>query len=322
MRLPNGSTATKFPWSRSVDGRMQAEVPFVSALVNGRGRYQLHDGTWSPANFTVYAAETNKSLCIRVVAAMMEKDFRLAVDGHEITVFASDGQYVQPYKTDYLIIHQGETMDISITALPGVETAGKNFYMYVKTLEDHSDAGVRLNNRGWAILRYAGAPDEDPEPMPSRCTTEAPCKVLNCPFQLYPEGYNLTCFALDVLRSYEDVPVPATEAFEEHFLNFEFSPLGVNRIRFVNPQAPPMTQPEDANLVPCDEKCAELEGGCQCTQVLTIPFNRTVRLVLTNMGPHAYGYVRCWLFGCWLFGCWLCGCWLFGCLVVWLLVVG
>ena len=58
------------------------EVPFVSALINGRGRYQLPDGSWSQANLTVYEVEPGNTYCFRVVATMMEKNMMLSFDQH------------------------------------------------------------------------------------------------------------------------------------------------------------------------------------------------------------------------------------------------
>jgi hypothetical protein len=81
----------------------------------------------------------------------------------------------------------------------------------------------------------------------------------------------------------------AQEQFEEHFLNWEFYPLGVNHKRFVMPSSPLLTQFDDANPAPCDPDCAYTPGGCNCTHYLSIPFNHTVQLVLTNYGPSAFG---------------------------------
>ncbi len=47
----------------------------------------------------------------------------------------------------------------------------------------------------------------------------------------------------------------AQPAFEEIFLNLEFYPLGINRKRFKTPAAPLQTQFDEADIVPCDDRC-------------------------------------------------------------------
>lgn len=75
--FPNGRDQKPSAWERMVDGRMAAEVPWVSGLINGAGRYQLSDGSWSPVNLTSFAATPGKTHCFRIVGAMMEKNFRM-----------------------------------------------------------------------------------------------------------------------------------------------------------------------------------------------------------------------------------------------------
>ena len=40
--------------------------------------------------------------------------------------------------------------------------------------------------------------------------------------------------------------------------------------------------------MPCSDDCAMTSSGCWCTNILSIPFNQTVQLVITNMGQLAF----------------------------------
>jgi hypothetical protein len=90
-------------------------------------------------------------------------------------VFASDGHDVDAFTTDILVIHQGETFDIALTTSP--ELAGQNFFVRVRTTEYYSVAETGINHQGWALLRYAGAPEVDPEPVAAPYNCLGWCRV-------------------------------------------------------------------------------------------------------------------------------------------------
>ena len=140
------------------------------------------------------------------------------------------------------------------------------------------------------------------------CSTadNGPCTVLNCPFKMYPPANNTRCVPIDAMRNLNDSDIVPNfggvrccslssvlslcckrswicflctqDQFDEYFLNFEFYPLGINRRRFVMPSSPLLTQYDDANPSQCEDSCAFEPMGCNCTNILTIPFNHTVQV--------------------------------------------
>eukprot|EP00923_Selenidium_pygospionis_P053642 GHVN01093217.1.p1 GENE.GHVN01093217.1~~GHVN01093217.1.p1 ORF type:complete len:461 (-),score=30.59 GHVN01093217.1:27-1235(-) len=71
--------------------------------------------------------------------------------------------------------------------------------------------------------------------------------------------------------------------FDEHFVTFNFAGgSSVNGKRFVDPTVP-LFQPYADHIVSCeDTDCTE---GCNCTQILDLPFNRTIQMIIANIQP-------------------------------------
>lgn len=149
-----------------------------------------------------------------------------------------------------------------------------------------------------AILHYEGA-DKTTEPVTQKkkCTNEDPCNVLNCPFKFYPNRKipNTNCILISELRSIDardDVP-RFTEDSKEHFLNFAFpqqsgeTPGSVNGRKFENPGIYSLDHFNPESNYECrEDKCGK-EKICYCRHELVLPYNKTVQIVITNMGAGA-----------------------------------
>eukprot|EP00005_Dracoamoeba_jomungandri_P002801 CAMPEP_0174251510 /NCGR_PEP_ID=MMETSP0439-20130205/1305_1 /TAXON_ID=0 /ORGANISM="Stereomyxa ramosa, Strain Chinc5" /LENGTH=624 /DNA_ID=CAMNT_0015331841 /DNA_START=93 /DNA_END=1967 /DNA_ORIENTATION=- len=285
---PNGPQQPPTNWTHSVDGKIVGEIPFNSALINGRGRFydKDHPEGVIPIPFTVYNVEDNKRYCFRAIGANMEKALMISVDGHILTVFASDGSEVDPFQADNLVVHPGETFDFMINADQS-EGSG-NFWIRAKTME------VEEANSGFAVLHYPRGPNPNvtmPTTTPRKCTSDSPCTILNCPFPAYPQGENKNCVHIDALRNADKnqtVPNYPKPNFDEFFLNFVFEPLGVNRRAFITPSSPLLTQFSNESIVQCNATRCDY-NTCSCTHYLTIPYNHTIQYVFTNIGPHGAG---------------------------------
>ena len=175
------------------------------------------------------------------------------------------------------------------------------------------------NHTAWGVLRYPGAALADPTSSPRDCTADTRCKVFNCPFpSFHPSDYT-DCIIVDQARDADasstaiaagaqevegegggaagDVAasgaagasdLPMALPMIEKFLNFGFEP-SINNRRFHYPEAPPLTQPpSQSRMLACDDAQCDVAAfpkePCECTHVLDLPFNRTVQLVLTNLG--------------------------------------
>jgi multicopper oxidase len=124
-----------------------ADVPFESALFNGLGRFP---GTRAPlANLRVKPGET---LRLRLMNASSTYQFRVQIDGHPLTVIASDGAPIVPITVDNLLFSPGERYDVLITA-----DRGQNSWIRAATL---------AGDEAHAILSYADSPKEEPAASP------------------------------------------------------------------------------------------------------------------------------------------------------------
>jgi FtsP/CotA-like multicopper oxidase with cupredoxin domain len=278
--FPNGPQGAQFVWGRDVSGKLASEIPMRAGLINGRGR-ALGDDINTGVNLTVYDVAPDEVHCFRVIAGQEGESLRLSVDQHELVAFASDGHDFDPVNVQSIILNAGETFDFAVKT---VASAG-NFWIRAQTLE------VAYNHSALAILRYAGAPQVDALSTSRSCTQSSRCTVLNCPFPAYPPSSFTDCLQMDQLRNADPNDVVPTDDVVEHFFKFAFEPA-INNRRFVDPSAPPLTQPEDADMVPCPDDCDTRvfpQQPCECTHFKSIPFNKTVQIVAMNLGIGAFG---------------------------------
>ena len=86
------------------------DIPFVSGLMNGKGRFP---GTSTPlAEVRIREGEV---LRLRLINGSSTYSLRFQIDGHPLTVIASDGQPLAPVTVDNLLVGIGERYDVLIT---------------------------------------------------------------------------------------------------------------------------------------------------------------------------------------------------------------
>jgi multicopper oxidase len=120
-----------------------ADVPFESALLNGFGRFP---GTRAP--LTALRVKPGETLRLRLINGSSTYQFRVQIDGHPLTVIATDGAPVVPITVDHLLFSPGERYDVLITA-----DRGQDSWIRAATL---------AGDEARAILRYADAPQTEP----------------------------------------------------------------------------------------------------------------------------------------------------------------
>ncbi|KAK3083782.1 hypothetical protein FSP39_003158 [Pinctada imbricata] len=207
--------------------------------------------------------------------------YRISVDDHDLLVIESDGYKIQPVVVESLIIHPGERFDFVIYATQPVD----NYWIRGETLE------VNRRTIAEAILRYKGAPTQNPTTSRKKCTANETCLVLNCPFSFYPKMKHINCMTFDKVKimTVLDQPPAATQGkFQEHFLNFafpgpDFAPDSINGIAFTFPGVSAISQP-DGITQPCSKSDCGEEKICFCTHSLDLNQGDTVQMVITNMG--------------------------------------
>ena len=144
-----------FKTTKTLDGGRFSGVPWVSALINGKGRYRNPDTSkfyvlfwhsivcferptvfypfllknWTfcfyfrfflldetiPAPLERFKVKPNQTYRFRVIQAGTIYPLRVSVDNHTLTVVASDGYDLAPVQCESFIINPGERFDFLLT---------------------------------------------------------------------------------------------------------------------------------------------------------------------------------------------------------------
>ncbi|XP_059140776.1 uncharacterized protein LOC131928705 [Physella acuta] len=263
--------------STSFDGGKFSMFKIHSVLVNGMGRFGD-----VKAPLAVFEVDPNTKYRFRVIGATNNYPLILSIDQHTLEVVASDGYPIHPQLVDSFIINPGERYDFVIKT---DQANLKNYWIRVQTLQKKATTG-------WAILRYRGAVNGEPDSRPRPCTTTDVCYVLNCPFSYYPSNENTICLNFDKIKSaaVNNPPGKNTEEkIEEIFLNFAFPgngyvvPGSVNGRSFQFPSVTALTDPQSVTSYCSDDQCGE-EKLCNCTYSINLEYNTTYQMVLLNKG--------------------------------------
>lgn len=211
------------------------------------------------------------------------------------------------------MIHPGERYDFLLKATATIN----DYWIHAETMEINQTTGPPYESLGHvaeAILHYkkdsdAINPDDnvpsttyqdikDSSPV-RECTQQEPCNAVNCPFENFHESYNITCINVRNLTLLE--PTPRRELPDpypkcpncRHFLNFHFEgekqTSSVNGRNFILPSFPPQTQYEDFqqrdNICSLTADCNPSTIDCSCVHVIKIPYDRTIQMVFSSIGP-------------------------------------
>ncbi|GAB0094395.1 Multicopper oxidase [Sergentomyia squamirostris] len=149
--------------------------PDLRMLFGGQERYTVNVVRNKRSNeaYETYMNET-KRIPLQVFNVMKGKRYRfrlinaeflncpmeVSIDNHTMIVIASDGSEIEPLEVDTLVTYAGERFDFVIHTKqkPG------NYWMRVKGLMDCDDRFTSAHQA--AILRYHGAPEEEPSECP------------------------------------------------------------------------------------------------------------------------------------------------------------
>ena len=299
--LPPGPTPIYYH-SVSPDITEIGNFPFWSALIHGRGRHC--SVPYERSSLTTYKVEKDQTYRFRLIHTGVAYALRYSIDGHKLTVMATDGYVVQPLEVDYIGIHSGERYDFLLTA----DQEEGNFWMKAETFEADrfNSPGVPYifhDHKAEGILHYSGSEEVGPLqynsiPSPTRnCTGENPCKMLNCPFGEFHPSYNITCISIDKLRLFSPTTpqeMPDQTPDVTYFMNLagfvgrEKPISSINDKHFRIPKFPLATQYErndEASFCDVNSEC-ERSGGCECTTVIDLPDNVTVRFVISTVGEE------------------------------------
>ena len=224
---------------------------------------------------------------------------RFSINDHKLRVMGTDGYLVEPVEVDYIAIHSGERYDFLLEAS---QTSG-DYWMKAETFgidrtSSESAPYEFFNYTAEAILHYSGLDkprSTEYQSIPHSPRDCSPCQMLNCPFGQFHPSYNIDCISVDTLRLVQATPsseMPDETPDVTHFLNLagftgRAKPKSsINDKLFRLPEYPLTTHYDKNNPASiCDiNSVCDIEAGCECTTILDIPYNVTVRLVISTVG--------------------------------------
>ena len=287
---------------RSTVGPDRAEIgniPYWSGLINGKGRHS--SVPYAQSRLAILEVIPGRTYRFRLLHTGVQYMYMFSIDGHKLTVMATDGYIVQPVEVDYIAIHNGERYDFLLEA----NNDGGNFWIVAETVEvDYSSSGppyASLNHTAEAILHYVGSEkptSKDYDRIPriqKRCTEQSPCMMLNCPVGALHSSYHIQCISVATLRLVSPTPpgdMPDEVPDVTYFLNMggfvaQEKPISsINDKNFAFPPSPLTTYHEN---IPTSAFCdvnfnCTVEKGCRCTTAMDFPYNRTIRVVMSSIG--------------------------------------
>lgn len=79
----------------------------------------------SKGETTQYKVKPNKTYLLRIINAAMNNDYYFRVGGHKITVVGADGNYLKPFRANFIAIVPGQTTDVLLITS---KTPGKYYF--------------------------------------------------------------------------------------------------------------------------------------------------------------------------------------------------
>jgi len=290
-------------------------------LVNGKGRNTMaqKEGLDSIAlPYEVVEVIPGQRHRLRFISGVaMNCPMIMSIDNHNFTIIATDGADTTPTIASSFTIYSGERFDIVLDANQEVD----NYWIRLNGLIDCKQNSVYQG----AILRYVGAPVEEPEEHLGYDTTYPPGIHVN-PLNSGSHDGVLTMADMESLvsaGSSQDLALlPLTDkqfylGFDFHKINnthlynpelypydkvsgdFQINTPQLNDISFRFPSSPPLSQPDDQVTFCRYEEDPPCNGDyCECTYLLEVDLGDTVEMILVDQGHigdenhpfHLHGY--------------------------------
>ena len=243
---------------------------------------------------TEYNVEPGKRVRFHAVNSGGRSAWDISVDNHKLFAVASDGWELVPTEVDSVVIETGQTVDFEVVTNETVD----NYWIRARNITDNEDSDPTYvpgrDTEVKAILRYAGANNAEPTSVRIDCPQRnSECRVLHCNYESYDAKYNVKCLHFSDLKSALEEEYQAKTwgildtDYEEHFLNFGFiNGPSINSRNFKDATSPLLQEGAvEGYTTKCDDELCD-QKGCKCTQILDLPKDRTIQIVMTNLGPN------------------------------------
>ncbi|KAJ1528150.1 hypothetical protein ONE63_008064 [Megalurothrips usitatus] len=276
-------------------------------LINGKGQYQVtaYNASVKPP-LEVFEVTPGKRHRFRMINSMSSVcPMEIIVQGHNLTVIATDGEPVRPVVVNSIISYSGERYDFIITASLSPPAA---YWIQARGLGECATHQVQQ----LAILRYAGAPEQPTTPAPTYSASLPPGIVLN-PLDWHCNNSRAIC--VSQLRNAKTVTGLGRTPYRAIWLPFRFhvfsapelfAPRTYNKylvavngfhvaslvagFSYASPPSPLLSQRND---IPPSQFCSpatnrNCSSVCPCTHVIDVPRQVLVEVIIIDevSAPH------------------------------------
>nr|XP_033342198.1 laccase-2-like [Megalopta genalis] len=278
-------------------------------LINGRGQFLINGTDTINSNMEIIIVDANNRYRFRMINSFCGNcPGELTIEGHNMTVIATDGESVQPVVVTSIVSYAGERYDfvINTNQTPGA------YWIQLRALEECNSGIQQL-----AILQYSNASTipftDEPtyfgglptgtvlNPTIGNCEQSVPNAI--CVSQLKSaEPADETALQAEPDQKFY-LPISVIHQNQQQF----FSPNTykdflvpipnrvasqiIDSVNFKNAPSPPISQLED---LPADQFCNSQDlprgctANCTCTHMIEISLNAIAEIILIDEF-HAIG---------------------------------
>ncbi|XP_034141196.1 laccase-2 isoform X3 [Drosophila guanche] len=293
--------AERYPGRLAVNTGQDPE----SMLINGKGQFRdPNTGFMTNTPLEIFTITPGRRYRFRMINAFASVcPAQVTIEGHGMTVIATDGEPVHPVDVNTIISFSGERYDFVITADQPVGA-------YWIQLRGLGECGIRRAQQ-LAILRYARGPYQ-PASAPPTYDVGIPQGVILNPLDAVCDRKRQDAICVSNLKNAKkvdrgvlverpDVKIflpfrffvyePKTLFIPNTYNRFLVVPSGdhltslVDEISYISPPAPPLSQIDD---VPSEYFCngdnrpPNCGPNCECTHMVDIPLGAIVEVVLVD----------------------------------------
>ncbi|XP_053620154.1 uncharacterized protein LOC128680776 [Plodia interpunctella] len=276
-------------------------------LINGLGRFKIFDKSnklfyMKAASFVV---EQGYKYRFRVInAEFLNCPIEMSVDGHNITVIASDGYDLEPITATSLVTYAGERYDFILDANSEID----NYWIRFRGLMDCDERFTKAKQV--AVLHYEGAMETEPEGDPTWEELHNEGLQLNALNKGEEEDETISVAEMrslagpdDSLKEVADYQFYiAYDFYAKNNSHYHRSPYygfyqvphknsrlytpQLNHISMKMPSSPLLlTRPSPDNFCNSSSIAPSCEEGyCECSHVLSVKLNSVVELIILDEG--------------------------------------
>ncbi|XP_076235891.1 uncharacterized protein LOC143180212 [Calliopsis andreniformis] len=274
-----------------------------SLLINGKGQYRNSTGTYG--SMEVITVDPNQRYRFRIINSFCTIcSGLLTIEGHNLTLIATDGESVEPVVVDSIVSFAGERYDFVInTDQPSgnywIQLRGQgdctNNSIYALAILHYSDA---FSAPSMSAPTYSSPLDQGVTVNAQQCDCTSSCSDDICISQLKSAtsvdkaisqpipDYKFYLPIGSVPYSVKDIFEPNT--YKKFLVPAPYVPLTMKiaNISFESPSSPILSQLEDVptsqicNLTNLPSDCTD--DVCSCTHVISVPLNSVVEIAMVD----------------------------------------